>query len=278
MKHFYIVTNPIKDNDNAVARQVQEALCKVSSEISAVIGNPVLELEKLPEDTDCLIVLGGDGTVLMAAKAILGKNIPMIGVNLGAVGYLTEVEPSGLDEAARKLVCDEYMLEDRMMLGGYVQREDGQTDLQHALNDIVLTRRGDLQVIGYRIHVNGMYLNDFYADGVIISSPTGSTGYNLSAGGSIVEPSAKLIVMTPVCPHTLNTRSIILSPEDKIEIEILPPKGEKPVEVGGYFDGGNGQYLAPGDRLVISKSGYTTKICKLSDVSFLEILHQKISE
>lgn len=288
MNHFYIVANKLKDKDYYIAEQMKKELLLADETAEVIIGSSAKKLNAVPEDTQCLIVLGGDGTVLLAAKQLTGKEIPMLGVNLGTVGYLTEVEPSGLREAAQKLVKNDFVIENRMMLEGYVHRKEcenagsAQREVQetgrHALNDIVLTRCGELQVIGYRIFVNGMYLNDFYADGVILSTPTGSTGYNLSAGGSIVEPSAKLIVLTPVCPHTLNTRSIILSPEDKIEIEILPPKGEKPVEVAAYFDGGAGVKLVPGDRLRVSRSAHITRICKLSDVSFLEVLHHKISE
>lgn len=343
MNHFYIVANKVKDKDYSVAEQMKKELLSADETAEVIIGSSAKKLNEIPADTQCLIVLGGDGTVLLAAKQLTGKEIPMLGVNLGTVGYLTEVEPSGLREAAQKLVKNDFVIENRMMLEGFVQRKkhenadsaqaegsktaggmqskkcenvDGaqskvennagyfQNETQenagsmqskdeegecfakseaketgrHALNDIVLTRCGELQVIGYRIFVNGMYLKDFYADGVILSTPTGSTGYNLSAGGSIVEPSAKLIVLTPVCPHTLNTRSIILSPEDKIEIEILPAKGEKPVEVAAYFDGGTGVKMIPGDRLKVNRSKYITRICKLSDVSFLEVLHHKISE
>ena len=278
MKRFYIVANKLKDKNYSIAEQIKKELLLADETAEVIIGSSAAKLKEVPESTECLIVLGGDGTVLLVAKQLIGKEIPLIGINLGAVGYLTEVEPSGIGEAAQKLVRDDFVIENRMMLEGFVHSGEKDDISGHALNDIVLTRCGELQVIGYRIYVNGMYLNDFFADGVILSTPTGSTGYNLSAGGSIVEPAAKLIVLTPVCPHTLNTRSIILSPEDKIEIEILPPKGEKPVEVAAYFDGGNGVKLVPGDRLKVNRSEHITRICKLSDVSFLEVLHHKISE
>lgn len=164
-----------------------------------------------------------------------------------------------------------------MMLAGIVTCNGKVSSQLSALNDIVLIRRGDFQIIGYRIYVNGQYLNDFYGDGIILSTPTGSTGYNLSAGGPIVEPKAQLIVLTPVSPHSLSTRSIILSVEDRIEVEILPPKGEKNVEVGVCFDGGDDGILHSGDKVEIFRSPQVTRIIKLSDAGFLEVLHQKMS-
>lgn len=282
MKKFYIVPNRIKDVDLQVARMVQDEIYRCDPKAEVMMEEVNMELpghsvRNIPDRMDCIIVLGGDGTLIRVAKDTVSQGIPLIGVNLGSLGYLSEVERSNIPAAMKKLTEDDYFLEERMMLAGTMSCGTDGPEPISALNDIVLTRRGDFQIIGYRVYVNGQYLNDFYADGMILSTPTGSTGYNLSAGGSIVEPKAKLIVLTPVCPHTLSTRSIILSPEDKVEISILPPKGEKPVEVEVCFDGMGQGVLHPGDKVTIFRSPQITKMIKLSDVGFLEVLHKKMS-
>ena len=282
MKKFYIVPNRIKDVDLQVAHMVQDEIYRCDPKAEVMMEEVNMELpghsvRNIPDRMDCIIVLGGDGTLIRVAKDTVSQGIPLIGVNLGSLGYLSEVERSNIPAAMKKLTEDDYFLEERMMLDGTMSCKTDDSEPISALNDVVLTRRGDFQIIGYRVYVNGQYLNDFYADGMILSTPTGSTGYNLSAGGSIVEPKAKLIVLTPVCPHTLSTRSIILSPEDKIEISILPPKGEKPVEVEVCFDGMGQGVLHPGDKVTIFRSPQITKMIKLSDVGFLEVLHKKMS-
>lgn len=276
MNHFTIVSNRIKDSELNIAVDVKN---KILAKCSEAVVN-IAEMEECKDlnydNVDCVIVLGGDGTLLRVAKDTMHSDVPLIGVNLGTLGYLAEVELAAIDEAIDSMLNDEYHIENRMMLEGSVISDNA--GKVNALNDVVLSRRLDLQLVGYRVYVNNVFLSDFFADGIILSSPTGSTGYNMSAGGSIVEPNAELIVLTPVCPHTLNTRSIILSSSDEILVEILPPKGERPVEVGVYFDGGNTKILSPGDKVLIKKSDISTRICKLSDEGFLEILQKKMNE
>lgn len=272
MKTFTIVSNKIKDKDFQIANSVQDFLIKKEPTVKVHICEMEHCKENILPGTECILVLGGDGTLLRVAKDTMEMEIPLLGINLGTLGFLAEVEQTGIEQAMEKLLADDFHIESRMMLAGKVK------DMEiSALNDIVLTRRGDLQVIGYRIYVNGLYLKDFFADGIIVSTPTGSTGYNMSAGGSIVEPLANLMVLTPVCSHSLNNRSIMLSCDDCVEVELLPPKGERANDVGVYFDGGSAVSLQTGDRVAISKSPRVTKICKLSDVGFLEILHRKMN-
>ena len=198
--------------------------------------------------------------------------------------YAVSYTHLALDFALEKLLREEYTIEERMMLSGRVLREDGSGEEAqvHALNDVAITRRGPLQVIRFRIWVNGQVLNSYGADGIVIATPTGSTGYNMSAGGPIVEPGANLIVLTPICPHTLNTRSIVLRAEDEVVVEI----GEKQSgqdkalsrEVEVNFDGSRCLILKTGDRIKVTRSSKTTSIMKLSERSFLERLHRKMSE
>ena len=233
---------------------------------------------EVPADADCMIVLGGDGTVLQAARLTKMLRVPIIGVNLGTLGYMTEVEVPNLEESLERLIAGDYVQESRMMLGGRATFADGRREEGWALNDIVISRSGPLQIIKFNIYVNGQFLNDYSADGVIVTTPTGSTGYNLSAGGPLVEPGARLIVLTPICPHSLNQRSIVLSPEDVIEIQI-PARGESGNQnVEANFDGSHIIPLGTGDRLRIVRSEETTEFLKLGQGSFLDVLHRKMKE
>lgn len=247
------------------------------SERSRQWPEPGSSLE-VPADADCMIVLGGDGTVLQAARLTKMLRVPIIGVNLGTLGYMTEVEVPNLEESLERLIAGDYVQESRMMLGGRATFSDGREEEGWALNDIVIARSGPLQIIRFNIYVNGQFLNDYSADGVIVTTPTGSTGYNLSAGGPLVEPGARLIVLTPICPHSLNQRSIVLSPEDVIEIQI-PARGESGNQnVEASFDGSHIIPLRTGDRLRIVRSEETTEFLKLGQVSFLDVLHRKMKE
>ncbi len=247
------------------------------SERSRQRPEPGSSLE-VPADADCMIVLGGDGTVLQAARLTKMLRVPIIGVNLGTLGYMTEVEVPNLEESLERLIAGDYVQESRMMLGGRATFADGRREEGWALNDIVISRSGPLQIIKFNIYVNGQFLNDYSADGVIVTTPTGSTGYNLSAGGPLVEPGARLIVLTPICPHSLNQRSIVLSPEDVIEIQI-PARGESGNQnVEASFDGNHVIPLGTGDRLRIVRSEETTEFLKLGQGSFLDVLHRKMKE
>ena len=238
MNHFYIITNGHKDYNLEKTNEIRKYLEKCGKKCTVQVKEPGKEqgytdAAQIPEDVDCILVLGGDGTLLQAARDIMERDIPLLGINLGTLGYLAEIEESGIYGALNQLLEGGYEVEQRMMLAGRIVRgeihrkrhaENGyqqdETEKSYALNDIAITRSGSLQIIRFRICVNGQFLNEYQADGVIVATPTGSTGYNLSAGGPIVEPKAELILITPISPHTLNTRSIILAPSDVVEIEI----------------------------------------------------------
>lgn len=230
------------------------------------------------DNVDYVIVLGGDGTMLQAAREVKKYQTPLIGVNLGTLGYMTEIEPDHLEDALEKLAEGKFETESRMMLNGKTFLKDGRIREEWALNDIVISRSGSLRVIFFSIYVNGQFLNEYHADGMIVTTPTGSTGYNLSAGGPIVDPKARLIVLTPICPHTLNQRSIILSPEARIEIEIPPGRDGQEQTVEASFDGSHVILLRTGERICIVKSKKTTRIIPLNRVGFLEVLHKKLAE
>lgn len=287
MKHFLIYTNGHKDKGLSITKRIQSYLECKEQRVTVKVkeadwkNRPQEEAEEaqdIPSDVSCMIVLGGDGTVLQAARETKMLHVPIIGVNLGTLGYMTEIEPSGLEEAMDRLIAGDYEQEIRMMLNGRVLGRDGKTAEGWALNDIVISRSGSLQIIKFNIYVNGLFLHEFNADGMIVTTPTGSTGYNLSAGGPLIEPKAKLIMLTPICPHTLNQRSIILSPEDVIEIEITHGREGQPQAVEVNFDGSQVISLSTGDRIRIVQSEKTTEFIQLNQVSFLEVLHKKMQE
>lgn len=273
MKKFGIIINETKDPRRDVTERIQKYLSRKGADC-VVVNNA----NELVEDVECMLVLGGDGTMLQAASKAAGKNIPMIGVNLGTLGYLAEVEIENLEDALEQLICDEYEMDERIMLQGSIKDSDGVKKLLPALNDITITRCGSLQIISLKISVNGKFLCKWKADGIIISTPTGSTGYNMSAGGPIVEPEADLLVLTPICAHTFNARSIILSAEDLVEIEVDSGRGGSKLQVEANSDGNERIMMETGDKIFISKADSKTKIIKLSKVSFLEILHKKMGD
>ncbi len=274
MDRFLIVTNDGKDTEQTVTRKVTELL-EAAGKICILCRkdeNKKIIKSSVPEKVDCAIVIGGDGSLIEVARLFWEKEIPILGVNMGTLGYLTEVEVGGIDGAVSQLISGDYCLEKRMMLKGIF--EDGRSDV--SLNDIVVSRKGELHIIHFRLYVNGELLNDYEADGVVLSTPTGSTAYNLSAGGPIVEPTASLIVITPICSHALNTRSIVLSSEDEIVIEIGPGRNGSKEEVYVAFDGSDAVSLKTGDRVMVRRSDASTTMIKLSKVSFLETLRGKM--
>ena len=282
MKHFYLITNEVKDPEGFYTRKITAYLAAHGGKVVCTehaASYPKLckpDLAK-PEVPDCILVLGGDGTLLRAARNLLNQDIPLLGINLGTLGYLAEVEIAAIEEALDKLLADRFTREERMMLEGQVRRQD-MAEQNYALNDIVISRCGSLQVLTFQIYVNGQFLNSYSADGMIVATPTGSTGYNMSAGGPIVEPGASLLLLTPICPHTLNTRSIVLAPDDEIRIEIPKGKDGQRQTVEASYDGSHKVRLQTDDSIVIRRADKTTGILKLNTESFLTVLHKKMSE
>ena len=280
MDKFYIITNSDKDKDFQITNEIVSYLKKngkVQQAERKLEGayhytNP----ELIPEGTQCILVLGGDGTLLQAARDVVYRKIPMLGINLGTLGFLAEVDRQSIHAALDKLIADDYEIEERMMLTGTVWHGDKIIGQDIALNDIVIGREGPLRVVRFKNYVNDVYLNSYNADGIIIATPTGSTGYSLSCGGPIVSPNAAMTLMTPIAPHTLNTRSIIFPEEDVITVEL--GEGRRQVQEQGLasFDGDTEIPIVTGDRIVIQKASASVKILKLNHLSFVEVLRQKM--
>ncbi len=280
MNNFLVVTNRQKDPTFTCTNRIRGYLERHGKVCRTETGD-TSELN-IPEETECVIVLGGDGTILRAARNAAASGIPLIGVNLGTMGYLAEVDSDDLEEALDRLISGNFTKERRMMLSGRVvpaggQREDSQsTAKDRALNEIAITRKGSLQIIVFYIYVNGQLLYTCHADGILVATPTGSTGYNLSAGGPIVEPHAELILLTPICPHSMNSRTIVLSAQDRVVIEIGENKKGSKQEVEACFDGSVAMAMHTGDRMEIRKAGKVTEMLKLNQDSFVEVLRKKM--
>ena len=270
MNTFYIITNSIKDPNHDVTQMIMNLIEREGGH--SILAVTQDKKHNIPKEVDGIITLGGDGTLIRAASELHAYNIPIIGINLGTLGYLTEIEKNGIEEGIVSLFNQNVLIEKRMMIQGELLGKQ-----EVALNDIVLNRYGGLRTIQFTIYVNGEYLHEYKADGVIISTPTGSTAYSLSAGGPIVEPTASMFIITPICAHSLNSSSIVLSSEDVIEI-ILGAGRENTIEHASVsFDGENDLKMKTGDKIRISKATKTTQLIKLSSVSFLETLRRKMA-
>jgi len=285
MEHIFVITNEHKDPGLCVTGQIEDFMKKHGKRCTVQVKESGTQAfdgytnsDHIPEDVDCVLVLGGDGTLLQAARDTIDRNLPLLGVNLGTLGYLAEVERGNLEAALAQVIRDEFTIEERMMLNGRIQKDGEWLSDEYALNDIALTRKGPLQIIHFDITVNGQFLKEYGADGILVATPTGSTGYNMSAGGPIVEPGARILLMTPICPHTLHSRSIVLSSEDEIGISVGANRDGRKQIVEVAFDGGHQVELTIGDRICIKRSEKVTRIIKLNKVSFLEVLHKKMSE
>lgn len=285
MNTFYIITNHQKDENLEMTRQIQEYLekhgktCYIQCDgktCEAQAKYKFTNAEEISQDVECVLVLGGDGTLIQGARDTVGRGIPLLGFNLGTLGFLTEIEQENMYTALDKLMNDEFILESRMMLRGTMYHDDKAVFSDIALNDIVLNRSGALRIVNYDIYVNGEFLYSCPADGIIISTPTGSTGYNLSAGGPIVQPSSSMILLTPICPHSLNSSSIVLSAEDKIVVKLGPGRRNVQEEAVATFDGAQSVELITGDYVEITQAKETTKLVKISKKSFVETMRKKM--
>ena len=277
MKNFFLFSNLVKDPGSVLTGKLMAYIEEKGGSSALYATDRISNLSEdipVPKGTECILVLGGDGTFIEAVGALIHHELPFMGINLGNLGYLTECDSENMFRAIDRLMAEDYTIGNRMMLDGGVKREGERIHRSFSLNDVVISRSGDLQVIHFNLLVNGEYLNTYTADGIIISTPTGSTAYNLSAGGPILFPDGDLMVVTPICPHTLNTRSMVLPADVTVEIELLDREiSAKPVVA---FDGGDVCELKPGDKVAIAKSELGCRLIKLNKVSFIETLRAKM--
>ena len=224
MKRFFLIANLAKEFVPETRAYIRECLEKRGAEcrfLTLAQHNKYgkhTPSELVPEDTECVITIGGDGTLIQAARDLAGRNIPLLGVNRGHLGFLNQISSQDeIEEAIASLIENRFELERRMMIRGTVFHQGKPVFQDIALNEIAVTSRVPLRVLRYQVSVNDEYLNHYSADGVLVATPTGSTAYNLSAGGPVMAPAGRMMALTPVCPHSLNARSIVLAAEELAE-------------------------------------------------------------
>lgn len=275
-----VLTNTGKDNGLKITKKTISVLknypCELIFDVKLKdkLGfGAFFEYESVFKNADIIISLGGDGTMLHHAVTASKHGIPVLGINLGRMGYLTELEDDELEKLS-KIFDNDYNIENRMMLRAQVFRKGEKTAEYDALNDIVITKGNILHTVSLDLFFEGTRVAKYKADGVIFSTPTGTTAYNLSAGGPIVDPKVTSITVTPICAHSLAFKPIVFSDTANLEI-IVPP--QKEVDVKLCADG-TGQFdLKIGDKIKIFMSDNQTKLIKLNKYSFYETLNKKFS-
>ncbi|MFL6212142.1 MAG: NAD(+)/NADH kinase [Pyrinomonadaceae bacterium] len=232
----------------------------------------VMEHEELADSVDLIIVLGGDGTMIAAARLLDKRAVPVIGINYGSLGYLTEVRVEEMTAALDAALAGDYRLDRRMMLRAELTRGDKPLLRNRVLNDVVISKSALARIIEIETRLDGQFVNCFRADGLIVSTPTGSTAYNLSAGGPIIYPSMNAIVITPICPHTLSNRPLVVPDDVAIELVLKTAKEE----VALTLDGQVGYVMQKDDRVVIRKSRTTFNLVQPIHRNYFEVLRGKL--
>ncbi|WP_455243080.1 NAD(+)/NADH kinase [Petrachloros mirabilis] len=231
-----------------------------------------LQKTQLASRADVLLVLGGDGTMLNAARLAGERSIPILGVNMGGLGFLTEVRLEHLYPSLERVFANEFVLDERLMLATHIHRH-GETVAQGVvLNDVVVSKGTLARMIELRIEIQGHFVTNLRGDGLIISTPTGSTAYSLSAGGPIINPAVHSLIVTPVCPHTLTHRPIIVPDESEIDVT-LTSKDEGAMAT---LDGQVGVALTQGDTVVIKASEFRTKLIRFPETNYFSVLREKL--
>jgi len=226
------------------------------------------------QDVNLLVSMGGDGTLLDAVGRVFRYNIPVIGVNLGKLGFLTELTQDDLYPAMEKILAGRYRIEERAMISSMVYHPDKKKpEAFHALNDIVIGRASPYAIsITIESHIDEAYLGTYSADGLIISTATGSTAYSMAANGPIISPALPVMIASPICPHTLSVRPLIISAKETYAVELK----KFPREASLTCDGRSGTMLQPGDKISFKLSKYKVKMVRVYSVSFYELLRRKL--
>ena len=232
----------------------------------------VRDQEKLAGDVDLMLVLGGDGTMIATARTIGDNEVPVIGVNYGGLGYLAEFRIEELFSALEAILEGHYKVERRVMLSVELRRGEEIVTKNRVLNDVVITKSALARIIEIEAYLNDQFVNLFRADGLIVATPTGSTAYNLSAGGPVIYPSMNAIVITPICPFTLSNRPIVVPDDSVIEVRLMTEKED----VALTLDGQVGFPLQASDRAVIRKSDTTFNLVQPANRNYFDVLRDKL--
>ncbi len=266
-----IYTNQRKDKDLEVTNRVVRFL---KDKCTVALMSDFESFEDMCKNVDSLIVLGGDGTLLRVARIVSGFDLPILGINLGTVGFMAEVEKDKIEDCLTRFLSGDYTVEQRFMINASVVRNGETVASYDALNDVVVAASSFKKVVSMDLYVNGDYITSYDADGVIAATPTGSTAYSLSAGGPITDSIMELMLITPICPHTMSSRPLILPPDKSITVEIVKDR-EHAAQITA--DGREGEKLYIGDKVVITASNRKTKLIRLNGMNFYETLRKKMS-
>ncbi len=280
MAKFGIISNLTKDYGlkltSSIVNWIESKGNNVflSDIVASKLNRPEIGFSRshLYENVDFLIVLGGDGTLLGVARDAAKSNVPIIGINMGHLGFITEVEKEDTFLALEKIINGDYSLQERSILEATVIKNGEVGESLYCLNEAVITKGTLSRMITLDTFADNDLINSYLADGLLISTPTGSTAYSLSAGGPIVSPDVDVILITPICPHTFCSRSIVVSNSKTITVEI----SESPEEVFLTCDGQKGIRLNKMDKVVVKKAPFSIKFIKVSERSFFDILRNKL--
>jgi len=231
-----------------------------------------LQLSSWEDKLKLIVVVGGDGTILRVARDLACWNVPILGINLGHKGFLAEIEVEQMERFLQYIATDQYDFQERMMLEAILMRGDEELGNYLALNDLVVSRGPFSRIIKVEARINEDYMESYSGDGIIIATPTGSTGYSLSAGGPIANPTMELFVVTPICPHSLYNRSVIVNGNDTISLRI----DSRQVQVVLTVDGQVRFALEDEDQVIVRRSQQKVKLVCFHDYSFYRMLHQKL--
>ena len=231
-----------------------------------------VQSDKLAQEVDLVLVLGGDGTMIATARMIGDSEVPVLGINFGGLGYLAEFRIEELHSALEAILAGDYRLDKRVMLSVELLRGQESITKNRVLNDVVINKSALARIIEIEAYFNQQFVNSFRADGLIVSTPTGSTAYNLSAGGPVIFPSMNAIVITPICPFTLSNRPIVVPDDADIELRLKTDKED----VALTLDGQVGFALQVEDRVVIRKSNTTFKLIQPANRNYFDVLRDKL--
>lgn len=222
---------------------------------------------------DMALSIGGDGTLLGVCRRLCSRDIPVCGINIGTFGFLADIELPEIENKLEKIINGQYYIEERMVVSGYVKSGDAEERfLGNAINDVVVTKGGVARMLHLGLSIDSQKVMDYKADGLIVSTATGSTAYSLSAGGPIINPKLKVLLLTPICPHTFNARPIVIDEKDVVTIHIVAMHQDIIVT----FDGQESFQLLPGDDVVVRKAEKPAKIVKFDDKNYYQIMRTKL--
>ena len=273
MNNFFIIINSDKKLAEKSGSTIESFLRSQGDRVSYTIWRGSRQDRyELPEGCDCIITIGGDGTLIQAARGTVGSGVPLIGINRGHMGYLTQLtDEEAIVPAMKRLMEEDYFIEERMLLCAEAYRDGEMIWQDVALNEVMLARYNTIGSLRFEVYVNDTMLNEYFADGILVATPTGSTAYSLSAGGPIADPKARLIILTPICSHAMNSRSIIFSAHDRFTI-VAGSDGQI-----AACDGVSQLQLKKGDEIRVRRSDNAARFIRLKQESFLETLRQKMT-